>query len=504
MSGKKRRMNTRLLAIIGMIALLIGGEIILGIRTAGEEIAYAAAQPQGKVYVASAANQVPHHKSDIASLILKDRATPIPEADHSSLTMQHEAKAAGVASAFLPVSKQSKHVYLTFDDGPSVHTPEVLDILKRENVKGTFYLLGQQVKQYPKVLKRIADEGHAIGNHSYNHNYRELYSDFRGFWSQIRKTGQVIQEVVGYEPPLVRAPGGTFLNFNKQYFDLMGRAGYVMMDWTVDSGDSKRVGVPAKEIVADVKKGTLSANTVVLMHDGTGHGETVKALPEIIRYYKAKGYSFEVMTPEMKPVQFRISDRERWERKPVSQTWIHANIDPVQVAAGKSVNEPANQPQPSTAGKTTKPPVQKADPLIMQLKVTTDNGEVELASDQFRSYKDITYVPVRLLIEKLGGTVTFDETKEVLLMNVNGLEWAIDWKTGKPMQLEVDGTRTMLSWETQMKDNLLWVPLRQALEVSHLQFLSYELKVVEPNKSSSQTDENTEEDVIQTAERGKP
>ncbi|MCG7408426.1 polysaccharide deacetylase [Paenibacillus sp. ACRRX] len=486
MREKKRRMETRLLAILGIIALLIGGEIILGVRTAGEEIAYAAAQQQWRAHPVSAATQTPYRKANTAHFILKDGAAHIPKIERSLPTIEHEAKAAGAASALLTVGKQSKKVYLTFDDGPSRNTPEVLDILKRENVKGTFYLLGQQVKQYPKVLKRIADEGHAIGNHSYNHNYRELYSDFRGFWSQIRKTGKAIQEVIGYEPPLVRAPGGTFLNFNKQYFDLMGRAGYVVMDWTVDSGDSKRVGVPAKEIVADVKKGTLSADTVVLMHDGTGHGETVKALPEIIRYYKAKGYSFEVMTPEMKQVQFRIADRERWDRKPVSQAWIQANIDLVQVATG----EPVKQPQPPTGGTTPKPPIQKSDPLLMQLKVTTDSGELELASNQFRSYQDITYVPVRLMIEKLGGTVTFDEAKELLLLNINGLEWAIDWKTGKPMQLEIDGTLTVLPWETQMKDNLLWVPLRQALEVSHVQFLSYELQVVDPNKSSSQTDEN--------------
>ncbi|BFH11413.1 polysaccharide deacetylase [Paenibacillus melissococcoides] len=192
----------------------------------------------------------------------------------------------GKPSPGVEEKKPDKVVYLTFDDGPSVHTKDVLDILAKEQVKATFFVLGQNAKRDQEMVKTIAEAGHAIGNHSYNHEYKELYGSFREFWRQIRETGKVLEDILGYEPQLVRAPGGTAMNFDKQYFELMQQAGYLVYDWHVDSGDSKRRGVPAKEIASSVKQGALLKETVVLMHDGSGHGETVKALPEIIRYYK--------------------------------------------------------------------------------------------------------------------------------------------------------------------------------------------------------------------------
>lgn len=105
-----------------------------------------------------------------------------------------------------PVSP--KTVYLTFDDGPSDLTGQVLDILKKNKIGATFFVLGEQVKKYPQLISRIYEEGHAIGNHTYDHNYTELYQSFPAFWDQIKETEEEIHLITGERPQLVRAPGG--------------------------------------------------------------------------------------------------------------------------------------------------------------------------------------------------------------------------------------------------------------------------------------------------------
>lgn len=94
--------------------------------------------------------------------------------------------------------KNSKKVaYLTFDDGPSVKsTPIILDVLKKYDIKGTFFVLGKMVEQNPKILKRVYDEGHQIGNHSYSHNYNYLYKDSENFMEEIYKTENLIKSAV--------------------------------------------------------------------------------------------------------------------------------------------------------------------------------------------------------------------------------------------------------------------------------------------------------------------
>ena len=198
-------------------------------------------------------------------------------------------------------------VYLTFDDGPSVETPKVLDILQKEGIKASFFVLGKMAEEHPEMLKRVAKDGHAIGNHTYNHVYKQLYGHIDEFWRQIQQTEKIIYDISGIRPELVRAPGGTFTNFNAFYYYDMDEAGYTMMDWNMDSGDSSRANVPAQEIVDRVKQSTLKHEVILLMHDGSGHGQTVKALPEIIDYFKKKGYVFAPLTTTVKPMQSPIS-----------------------------------------------------------------------------------------------------------------------------------------------------------------------------------------------------
>jgi peptidoglycan/xylan/chitin deacetylase (PgdA/CDA1 family) len=201
---------------------------------------------------------------------------------------------------------QQPTVYLTFDDGPSAQTSKVLDILHNEGITASFFVLGEMAEQHPDLIKRIDKEGHTIGNHSYNHVYEQLYSDIGEFWRQIQKTEKIVYDICGLKPELVRAPGGTSRHFNAFYYYDMDEAGYTTIDWNMDSADSTRADITAQEIVERVKQSGLRHEVILLMHDGAGHGQTVQALPEIIDYFKKKGYAFAPLTTLVKPVQFPI------------------------------------------------------------------------------------------------------------------------------------------------------------------------------------------------------
>ncbi|GAF09650.1 peptidoglycan N-acetylglucosamine deacetylase [Paenibacillus pini JCM 16418] len=199
--------------------------------------------------------------------------------------------------------------------------------MKREHIQATFFVLGEQVKQYPEMINRMSEEGHVIGNHSFNHNYKELYQAFPIFWNQIKETEEEIREITGVRPQLVRAPGGTAGHFDHTYFTLLKQGGYIVTDWNVDSGDSKRRGVPAADILREATANMKSNSIVLLMHDGSGHGETVKALPDIIAKYRAHGYQFASLSPDMAPVQFKVTAKaESLHRSAPDANWVRSHI----------------------------------------------------------------------------------------------------------------------------------------------------------------------------------
>ncbi|WP_081505109.1 polysaccharide deacetylase [Paenibacillus senegalensis] len=241
-------------------------------------------------------------KSEYAQLIRNERV------DYAALEADSESARAAT----------ERTVYLTFDDGPSIHTEKILDILADEQIPATFFVLGERVERAPDTVSRIIEEGHALGNHSYNHRYEELYSSFGGFWEQLLETEALIHSQTLTSPTLVRAPGGTFTNFDAFYYQLLSTAGYTVVDWNVDSGDSKRKGVTAQEIIDNIKRSVLHERAVVLLHDGPGHSATVEALPEIIAYYREQGYTFAALDDRQpRPVQFRIGS-SKWEREPLT------------------------------------------------------------------------------------------------------------------------------------------------------------------------------------------
>ena len=188
-----------------------------------------------------------------------------------------------------------KRVYLTFDDGPSSNTSRILDILKEKNVKGTFFVVGRLSDTTTPMYKRIVDEGHAIGMHSYTHKYNEIYKDTDSFIYDVEKIQLLIYEQTGVMSKLYRFPGGSSNTVSrtdiKKLSEELNKRDIKYFDWNVVSGDaSSTYGLPKEEIVRRCTQGALAhENAVILMHDLPEKATTVEALPDIIDYFQSIG-----------------------------------------------------------------------------------------------------------------------------------------------------------------------------------------------------------------------
>ncbi|WP_378952201.1 polysaccharide deacetylase family protein [Pelosinus sp. sgz500959] len=221
-----------------------------------------------------------------------------PEYDQFTFSERQERN----LPTILPVTEPyygDKVIYLTFDDGPDLeNTPLILDILKENNIKATFFVLGTEVKKYPDLLKRVYDEGHAIGNHSYNHIYRDLYQSEHTYIEQLHHNDDIIKSIINVRPHISRAPGGSAGNFTKAYWNILKQQGYIEVGWNISSGDASHAKAEQllNNIIQQTEKNTfLWSHAILLMHDGKGHSETVKALPRIIKFYKEKGFTFQII-----------------------------------------------------------------------------------------------------------------------------------------------------------------------------------------------------------------
>jgi chitin deacetylase len=194
------------------------------------------------------------------------------------------------------LSLQQKVIALTFDDGPwPESTAQVLDILKQNQIKGTFFVIGQNVKNYPGLLKREIAEGHVIGNHTWHHWYQFLNPQAAAY--EIDHTADQIYQVTGIKTNLFRPPGGIMHNGVADYAK---NSKYAIILWSSDSVDYSRPAVP--KLINNVFR-RAKPGGIVLMHDGGGNrSKTVQALPEIIANFRKQGYSF-VTIPELLEMQ---------------------------------------------------------------------------------------------------------------------------------------------------------------------------------------------------------
>lgn len=200
-----------------------------------------------------------------------------------------------------PPDDGDKVMYLTFDDGPSSQvTPQILDILKKYNVKATFFVLGKNAESNPEVLKRMAKEGHSIANHSYSHDIDYVYSNPDAFMEEINKTRDIIINTAGEKSyaGVIRFPGGAFRNERAEFKDTLVQNDIPYVNWNCLTGDSETKNPVSSDLY---NKAIRTANDaqrdslVLLMHDTNSKQATVDSLPAIIEYFKNEGFRFDVI-----------------------------------------------------------------------------------------------------------------------------------------------------------------------------------------------------------------
>lgn len=196
---------------------------------------------------------------------------------------------------------EEKQVYLTFDDGPTkAITPQILDILKEEQVPATFFVLGSRVELNPDLVKRAFEEGHYIANHGYSHIYSEIYASTQSVIDEYNATEKAIQDAIGmpeYHSYLFRFPGGSS---GGKYHDLKAEAkqvlannGVASTNWNCLNGDSEGQGKTEEELLARLYESQEdNTSLIILMHDAHDKQVTVNTLRQVIQKYKAEGYVF--------------------------------------------------------------------------------------------------------------------------------------------------------------------------------------------------------------------
>ena len=187
-----------------------------------------------------------------------------------------------------------KPIALTFDDGPWPNsTSQVLDVLKKSNVKATFFLVGMQVQKYPQLVKQVVAEGHAIGNHTWSHQYYQYNESAAA--REIDRTAELVYKTTGVKTSLFRPPAGILNNGLVNYAH---EKKYAVVMWSVDSKDWRSRRTTKQAFIDNVLK-EAKPGGIVLLHDGGGdRSNTVQALPQLISQLKKHGYKF-VTVPEL-------------------------------------------------------------------------------------------------------------------------------------------------------------------------------------------------------------
>jgi peptidoglycan-N-acetylglucosamine deacetylase len=210
---------------------------------------------------------------------------------------------------------QKKLAYLTFDDGPSLNTIPILDILDRYNIKATFFVIGHNDANALTGYREIVKRGHAIGLHSYSHDYGTIYKSPDGYFDDMKKLEKLLKKEIGTTTKIIRFPGGsrnitTRQSATKGVVDDIAselrEKGYIYCDWNVDSKDGFSPNVSQGAIVSSVLKGARGKQeAVVLLHDISNMKNTVRALPALIEGLKSQGFTFAKIGQADPIVQFK-------------------------------------------------------------------------------------------------------------------------------------------------------------------------------------------------------
>lgn len=209
--------------------------------------------------------------------------------------------------------EDAKILYMTFDDGPSKYTDDILDILDQYGAKATFFVMYQP--DYSHMYKEIVDRGHAIALHTYSHDYASIYSSDAAYFRDLQKISDYVYNQTGVRTNLIRFPGGGSNTISRSYnYGIMSRLtrevenrGYVYFDWNASNEDANGRAMSWQQI-RDAAIGYRQQEIVMLMHDTNAKYTTVQALPSIIEHYQARGYHCLALTEDSETAHHGVNN----------------------------------------------------------------------------------------------------------------------------------------------------------------------------------------------------
>lgn len=202
-----------------------------------------------------------------------------------------------------------KKAYLTFDDGPSSNTDRILDTLKQYNVKATFFVIGHTGERNEASYRRIVEEGHTIGLHTYSHRYKDIYASLEKFESELFQIRDYVKNLTGIDSTLLRFPGGSSNQVSplpiEVFIEYLNDSNYTYHDWNIDSADTRGKNSSVDDLLSNIfnEKIDQYQNVMILMHDADERNTTVDALPSIIESLLARNFVILPITSDTKPIQ---------------------------------------------------------------------------------------------------------------------------------------------------------------------------------------------------------
>lgn len=203
----------------------------------------------------------------------------------------------------------NKIIYLTFDDGPSsTVTKDILDILKEQNIKASFFIIGYKIEGREDLLKRMHNEGHSVGLHTYTHKCNVIYSSENSFLEEMTKTENEVKKILGFSPKIIRFPTGSKNHLTTSLLEKLHTNEYKIYDWNLSLSDGINYRTPVDKLYNEATRKCVNPNKIFLLAhcDGTNEN-TCKVLPKIIKHYKDCGYEFKAITENTPEYYFRIS-----------------------------------------------------------------------------------------------------------------------------------------------------------------------------------------------------
>ncbi|QDP41497.1 polysaccharide deacetylase family protein [Radiobacillus deserti] len=212
--------------------------------------------------------------------------------------------------AQLPDAEHSdeKVVYLTFDDGPTSATDDVLEILKEYGAKATFFMLSPHMEERSNLVKQMVQEGHGVGLHGVTHDLNRFYKSEQTVLNEMNEAQQVLENIAGVHSSLIRTPYGSVPYLTKPYRKALKEQGYELWDWNIDSRDwDRKDGKYVENLIDQIQsiEGN-GATPVVLLHD---QSQTAQSLAELLTYLTEHGFEMKKLDSSVEPVQFRCYDR---------------------------------------------------------------------------------------------------------------------------------------------------------------------------------------------------